>query len=140
MLKKWHQAAGTVATVMLHNFYGHELRQYLSEVTPLTCETVELLQRAENLEKVLNQVVVEDSTKGEDNRKTVVRGMVPYEVDSIVLNLLRKWIHESMHKGKEYLQRAKETEVSFGFVVLLPSKIKFESTTKKVFRSQICDL
>lgn len=114
MLKKWQPAAGAVAALMLHNCYGHVLRQYLNEVASLTCEIVEVLHRAGKLEKVLVQLVVEDSTEGEDNNgKTVVRDMVPYEVDSIIVNLLRKWIDESLDKGKEFLQRAKETEVSF---------------------------
>ncbi|XP_027364413.1 protein unc-13 homolog [Abrus precatorius] len=110
MLKKWYPAAGAVAALMLHNCYGHVLRQYLSEVTSLTHETVEVLQRAEKLEKVLLQMVVENSVDGEDNGNTVLREMVPYEVDSIILNLLKKWINESLHKGKECLQRGKETE------------------------------
>ncbi|RYR73016.1 hypothetical protein Ahy_A02g007273 [Arachis hypogaea] len=33
-----------------------------------------------------------------------------YEVDTIIWNLLRKWIHESLQKGKEALQNAKEIE------------------------------
>ncbi|KAK7393660.1 hypothetical protein VNO78_22221 [Psophocarpus tetragonolobus] len=110
MLKKWHPAAGAVAAMMLHSCYGHVLRQYLAEVTSLTHETVEVLQRAEKVEKVLLQMVVEDSGEGEDNAKTVMREMVPYEVDSIILNLVRKWVNESLCNGKECLQRAKETE------------------------------
>ncbi|RDY10739.1 hypothetical protein CR513_04695, partial [Mucuna pruriens] len=110
MLKRWHPAAGAVAAIMLHGCYGHVLRQYLGEVTSLTRETVEVLQRAEKVEKVLLQMVIEDCGEGEDNGKTVMREMVPYGVDSIILNLLRKWINESLCNGKECLQRAKETE------------------------------
>jgi len=114
MLQKWHPAAGAVAGMMLHSCYGHVLRQYLGDVTSLTRETVEVLQRAEKVEKVLLQLVVEDC--GEDNAKTVMREMVPYEVDSIILNLLRKWINEALSSARDCLQRAKETEVSFGFL------------------------
>ncbi|KAK7243044.1 hypothetical protein RIF29_37828 [Crotalaria pallida] len=110
VLKKWHPTPGAVAALMLHNCYGHVLRQYLNEVTSLTSESVQVLQRADKVEKVLLQMVVDDSSDGDDNGKTVVKEMVPYEVDSIILNLLRQWIHESVYKGKEYLQRAKETE------------------------------
>ncbi|KAG2403600.1 uncharacterized protein HKW66_Vig0188870 [Vigna angularis] len=108
MLQKWHPAAGAVAAMMLHSCYGHVLRQYLGEVTSLTRETVEVLQRAEKVEKVLLQMVVDEC--GEDNAKTVMREMAPYEVDSIIMNLLRKWINESLSSGKDCLQRAKETE------------------------------
>ncbi|OIV90004.1 hypothetical protein TanjilG_00350 [Lupinus angustifolius] len=109
-LKKWHQTAGSVAALVLHNCYGNMLRQYLNELTSLTSETSQVLQRAEKVEKVLIQMVVDDTREGDDNGKTVVKELVPYEVDSIILNLLRQWIQESVHRGKEYLQRAKETE------------------------------
>ena len=58
--------------------------------------------------------------------------MVPYEVDSIILNLMRKWINEALSNGKECLQRAKETEVSLGSIVLFPSKIKRKDTIKNI--------
>ncbi|KAL5066965.1 hypothetical protein RYX36_017852 [Vicia faba] len=110
ILKKYHPAAASVAALMLHSCYGHVLRQYLSDVTSLTSEVVEVLQRAGKLEKVFVQMVVEDSPEGDDNGKTVVKDMVPYEVDSVILNLLRKWIDESLYKVRECFQRAKETE------------------------------
>ncbi|KAK2400153.1 protein unc-13 protein [Trifolium repens] len=110
ILKKWHPTASASAALMLHSCYGHVLRQYLSDVTSLTCEAVEVLQRAGKLEKVFVQMVVEDVNEGDENGKTVVKDMVPYEVDSVILNLLRKWIHEALCKGRECLQRAKETE------------------------------
>ncbi|OIW02146.1 hypothetical protein TanjilG_02370 [Lupinus angustifolius] len=110
ILNKWNSTAGAVAALMLHNCYGHLLRQYLNELTSLTSETVNVLQRAEKVEKVLIQMVVDYTSDGEDNGKTVVKEMVPYEVDSIIFKLLRQWIQESVYKGKEYLQRAKETE------------------------------
>ncbi|KAL2325907.1 hypothetical protein Fmac_024965 [Flemingia macrophylla] len=111
-LKKWHPAAGAIAAMMLHSCYGHVLRQYLADVSSLTRETVEVLQRAEKVEKVLLQMVVEDCDgDGEEYAgQSAMREMVPYEVDSIILNLLRKWINESLRNGKEFLQRAKETE------------------------------
>ncbi|KAE9586378.1 hypothetical protein Lal_00027073 [Lupinus albus] len=109
-LKKWHPNAGAVAALVLHNCYGNVLRQYLNDLTSLTSETSQVLQRAEKVEKVLIQMVVDDTREGEDNGKTVVKELVPYEVDSIILNLLRQWVQEAVYKGKEYLQRAKETE------------------------------
>lgn len=110
ILKKWHPTAGVVAALTLHDCYGLVLKQYLNEVNSLTPETVKVLLRAGKLEKVLLQMMVEDSAEGEDNGKTVVREMVPYEVDAIIWSLLRKWIQEALHNCKEYLQRAEETE------------------------------
>ncbi|CAL0321156.1 unnamed protein product [Lupinus luteus] len=67
-------------------------------------------KRAAKLEKVIVQIVVEDSTECDDGGKTVVREMVPFDIDSVILSLLGKWIDESLHKGKECVKRAKETE------------------------------
>lgn len=112
ILKKWHLTAAAVAAVTLHNCYGDVLKQYLSGISTLTNDTVGVLQRAGKLEKMLVQMVVEDSAECEDGGKSIVREMVPYEVDHVILNLLKKWIDERLAKGKECLTRAKETEVS----------------------------
>ncbi|CAL0333524.1 unnamed protein product [Lupinus luteus] len=112
ILNKWNSTAGAVAALMLHNCYGHLLRQYLNEVTSLTSETVQVLQRAEKVEKVLIQMVVDYTSDGEDDGKTVVKEMVPYEVDSIIFKLLRQWIQESTwnpkSKSEPYAQSAAE--------------------------------
>lgn len=131
MLKKWHSTAGAVAALTLHTCYGQVLRQYISGVTSLTTESVQVLQRAGKLEKVIVQIVVEDSTECEDGGKTVVREMVPYDVDSVILRLLGKWTDESLQKARESLQRAKETEVSLSSMILVPSKWKDTKCVEK---------
>ena len=78
----------------------------------LTTETISVLHKAGRLEKILVQMVVEDTVDCDDGGKSIVRDMVPYEVDSIIIRLLRKWIEERLGKGRDYVQRAKETEVS----------------------------
>ncbi|KAJ4968924.1 hypothetical protein NE237_015625 [Protea cynaroides] len=110
VLKGWHPISAGVAAVSLHNCYGTVLKQYLSGVPNLTNETIQVLQRAGKLEKVLVQMVVEDSVDCEDGGKAIVREMQPYEVDSIILRLLKKWVIDRLKKVKEYLGRAKETE------------------------------
>ncbi|XVE81900.1 hypothetical protein DITRI_Ditri15bG0103200 [Diplodiscus trichospermus] len=110
ILKKWHPIAAGVAAVTLHQCYGATLKQYLAGTSVLNNEIVGVLQRAAKLEKVLVQMVVEDSEECEDGGKGIVREMTPYEVDSIILKLLRQWIGERLKKGKELLSRAKETE------------------------------
>ncbi|KHN00734.1 hypothetical protein glysoja_000402 [Glycine soja] len=111
ILKKWNTIAAAVAALTLNNCYGHVLKQYLSEMTTsITVEVVLVLQRAKILEDVLVQMVVEDSADCEDGGKTVVREMVPFEVESTIMIRIRKWIDESLHKGKECLERAKESE------------------------------
>ncbi|KAL3506175.1 hypothetical protein ACH5RR_031557 [Cinchona calisaya] len=110
LLKKWHPIAAGVAAVTLHTCYGTLLKQYLVAASVLTEETTTVLQRAGKLEKALVQMVVEDSVECEDGGKAIVREMVPYEVDSVILNRLKQWIQEILKKGKELFLRAKETE------------------------------
>ncbi|KAL6535200.1 hypothetical protein OROMI_026574 [Orobanche minor] len=110
ILKKWHPVAAGVAAVTLHTSYGTLLKQYLTGKSSFLNETVLVLQRAGKLEKSLVQLVVEDSVECEDGGKAIVREMGPYEVDSMIVRLLKQWLQERLHKGKEYLLRAKQTE------------------------------
>ncbi|KAI3511468.1 hypothetical protein L1887_18622 [Cichorium endivia] len=110
MLKKWHPLAGGVAAVTLHACYGNLLRQFLVAHSKISNETVAVLQRADKLEKVLINVVIEDSVECEDGGKAVVREMVSYEVDSIVLKFLRQWIQESLKNVRDVVLKAKESE------------------------------
>jgi len=123
ILKKWNAIAAAVAALTLNNCYGHVLKKYLSEIKSITVELIIVLQKAKRLEDILVQMVVEESADCDDGGKTVVRQMVPFEVDSTVLNLMRKWIDESLQKGNDCLQRAKETEVCFIFMFLFILKI-----------------
>ncbi|CAJ1953203.1 unnamed protein product [Sphenostylis stenocarpa] len=111
VLKKWHSIAAAVAAVTLNNCFGLVLKQYLSETTtPIIVEVILVLHRAKILEDVLVQMVVEDSVDCEDGGKTVVREMVPFEVESTIMTLIRKWIDESLLKLRECVQRAKDNE------------------------------
>lgn len=127
ILKKWHPTAVGVAAVTLHNCYGTMLKQYLGGVSTLTSETIGVLHRAGKLEKVLVQMVVEDSADCDDGGKAIVREMVPFEVDSIIMNLLKKWVDERLKKQKECLSRAKESEVSENSDSVLPTCNKASS-------------
>uniref|UniRef100_A0A7N0U3G2 Uncharacterized protein n=1 Tax=Kalanchoe fedtschenkoi TaxID=63787 RepID=A0A7N0U3G2_KALFE len=110
VLRKWHSNSGGVAAVTLHSCYGTVLKQYLSNVSTLTGEIVGVLERAGKVEKILVQMIVEDTENCDDGGKSIVKEMVPYEVDSIVVRLLRKWIDEKSRKGRDSINRAKETE------------------------------
>nr|CAD1844091.1 unnamed protein product [Ananas comosus var. bracteatus] len=110
VLKRWHPVPTALAVVTLHNCFGVVLKQYVAKITSLTNELVRVLQSAGRLEKALVQMVVEDSAECEDGGKGIVREMAPYEVDSIVVSLLKSWIDERLRIGKECLKRAKETE------------------------------
>ncbi|GMJ09934.1 CELLULOSE-RELATED DUF810 [Hibiscus trionum] len=110
ILKRWHPIPAGVAAVTLHQCYGAVLKQCLAGTSILNVEIVGVLQRAAKLEKVLIQMVVDDSDECEDGGKEIVREMMPYEVDSIIMKLLRQWIDERLKDGKELICRAKETE------------------------------
>ncbi|KAL2921285.1 Protein unc-13-like protein [Bienertia sinuspersici] len=110
ILKKWHPVSAAIASVTLHNCYGAILQQYLSGVSMLSTEVINVLQKAGRLEKILVQMVVEDTVDCEDGGKSIVREMDPYEVDSIIIRLLRKWIEERLRHARDIVQRAKENE------------------------------
>ncbi|KAE8726346.1 peptide transporter PTR3-A-like [Hibiscus syriacus] len=110
VMKSWHPIAAGVAIVMIHRCYGDLLKEYVTETRILNGEVVGVLQEAAKLEQVLVQMVVEESEECEIEGKGIVGEMDRYEVDSITLRLLRKWIDERLKQGKDLLGRAKETE------------------------------
>uniref|UniRef100_A0A2C9UDY2 MHD1 domain-containing protein n=1 Tax=Manihot esculenta TaxID=3983 RepID=A0A2C9UDY2_MANES len=110
ILKKWQPIAASVGAVTLHQCYGVVLKQYLAGMSSLNCESVEVLQRAAKLERFLVQMVVGDSADCEDGGKSIVREMIPYEVDAVIMRVMKQWVDERMKKGKECFVRAKDTE------------------------------
>ncbi|XP_072988364.1 protein unc-13 homolog [Typha latifolia] len=109
VLKRWHTVPVAFAVASLHDCFGVVLKQYLVKVTSLTNELVRVLQSAGTLESALIEMVIEDSVKCEHGGG-IVTEMVPYEVESIVVGLLKTWIEERLRIGKECVNRAKETE------------------------------
>ncbi|KAF0893320.1 hypothetical protein E2562_023954 [Oryza meyeriana var. granulata] len=110
VLRRWHPFPGAVAAVTLHGCFGVVLKQYLGKATGLTNELVHVLHAAGRLEKALVQMVVEDVADSDDGGKSVVREVVPYDVESVVAVFLRTWTEERLRICKECLLRAKETE------------------------------
>nr|GEX32773.1 hypothetical protein [Tanacetum cinerariifolium] len=110
VLKKWHPISAGVAAVTLHSCYGALLKHFLTCNSEITNEMLTVLQRADKLEKVLVNMVVEDSVECEDGGKTVVREMVPYDVDAIIYKFMRHSITGKLKRIKELVQRTKDTE------------------------------
>uniref|UniRef100_A0A0D9XKH0 MHD1 domain-containing protein n=1 Tax=Leersia perrieri TaxID=77586 RepID=A0A0D9XKH0_9ORYZ len=111
VLRRWHPAPVAVAAVTLHGCYGVVLRQYLGKVTILTEELVRVLQAASRMEKALAQMTAEDAADCRDDRaKAVVGDMEPYEVESVVMGLLKVWMDDKLKITMDCLRRAKETE------------------------------
>lgn len=109
VLKKWHPVPIAVAVGTIHSCFGIVLKQFLAKVSILTNEVVQVLLAAGKLEKFLVQLAVDDSEDG--GGKAALRDVVPYEVDSIVGSLLKKWTEERLRRGKDCVDRAKEIEV-----------------------------
>ncbi|CAN6302372.1 unnamed protein product [Urochloa humidicola] len=110
VLKRWHPFPGAAAVVTLHSCYGVVLKQYLANATCLTNELVHVLHAAGRLEKALVHLMVEDVADSDDGGKSVVREIVPYEVEALVVRFLKTWIEEKLRSAKECLMRAKDTE------------------------------
>ncbi|XP_072995632.1 protein unc-13 homolog isoform X1 [Typha latifolia] len=110
ILKKWHPAPTAVAVVTLHKCFSVMLKQYSAKISGPTTESVCVLQAVGKLEKVLVQMAVEDSVDCEDGGKGIIKEMIPYDVESIILNLIKSWMNERLRIGRVCVDRAKETE------------------------------
>ncbi|CAL4933649.1 unnamed protein product [Urochloa decumbens] len=111
VLRRWHPAPVAVAAVTLHGCFGVVLRQYLGRVSILTEELVRVLHAGSRLEKALAQMTAEDAADCDDGRaKAVVGDMEPFEVESVVMGLLKAWMDDKLGLAKDCLLRARETE------------------------------
>ncbi|KAG2548547.1 hypothetical protein PVAP13_9KG191800 [Panicum virgatum] len=111
VLRRWHPAPVAVAAVTLHGCFGVVLRRYLGKVTVLTEELVRVLHTASRLEKALAQMTAEDAADCDDGRaKAVVGDMEPFEVESVVMGLLKAWMDDKLGLARDCLLRARDTE------------------------------
>ncbi|CAN6282797.1 unnamed protein product [Urochloa humidicola] len=111
VLRRWHPAPVAVAAVTLHGCFGVVLRQYLGRVSILTEELVRVLHAGSRLEKALAQMTAEDAADCDDGRaKAVVGAMEPFEVESVVMGLLKAWMDDKLGLARDCLLRARDTE------------------------------
>nr|XP_019703292.1 protein unc-13 homolog isoform X2 [Elaeis guineensis] len=110
ILKKWHPLAAGIAVATLHSCYGNELKQFISGVTELTPDTVQVLKAADKLEKALVHIAVEDSVDSDDGGKSLIREMPPYEAESAIANLVKTWIKTRVDRLKESFDRNLQQE------------------------------
>ncbi|KAK1267132.1 hypothetical protein QJS04_geneDACA002685 [Acorus gramineus] len=111
ILQRWHPLAAGVAVATLHACYGNELKQFISGVTELTPDFVEVLKAADKLEKDLVHFAVEDSVDSEDGGKSLIREMPPYESEAAVANLAKSWIKTRVDRLKEWVDRNLQQEL-----------------------------
>uniref|UniRef100_A0A5B7AFT1 MHD1 domain-containing protein n=1 Tax=Davidia involucrata TaxID=16924 RepID=A0A5B7AFT1_DAVIN len=111
ILKIWHPFAAGVAVATLHACYGNELKQFISGITELTPDAVQVLRAADKLEKDLVQIAVEDSVDSDDGGKAIIREMPPYEAEAAIANLVKVWIKTRVDRLKEWVDRNLQQEV-----------------------------
>ncbi|XP_024384353.1 protein unc-13 homolog [Physcomitrium patens] len=110
VLKRWHPYAGGVAAATLHSCYSREFKQYLSNMFGMTVDTVAILKAADELEKRLVGIAVEDAAECDDGGKSLIREMPPYEADQAMGELTRRWVEDNVEKTTEWIDRNVQQE------------------------------
>ena len=111
VLKRWHPLAAGVAVATLHSCYGNELRQFISGISELTPDAIQVLCAADKLEKDLVQIAVEDAVNSEDGGKSIIQEMPPYEAEALIADLVKTWIRTRIDRLKEWSDRNLQQEV-----------------------------
>uniref|UniRef100_A0A5B7AAZ0 MHD1 domain-containing protein n=1 Tax=Davidia involucrata TaxID=16924 RepID=A0A5B7AAZ0_DAVIN len=111
ILKRWHPLSAGVAVATLHACYGNELKQFVSGISELTPNAVQVLLAADKLEKDLVQIAVEDSVDSDDGGKAIIQEMTPYEADAIISSLVKLWTRTRVDRFKEWVDRNLQQEV-----------------------------
>lgn len=112
LLKRWHPVSRAIAAVTLHSCYGAVLRQYMYKFSCLTKELANLLKIAGNLEKLLIQMVTEDTAESEEDGKEILHEITAYGVDSLLFKLIKHWVDDKLGVARQCINSAKESEVS----------------------------
>lgn len=112
ILKRWHPLATGVAVATLHACYANELKQFVSGISELTPDGIQVLISADKLEKDLVQMAVEDSVNSEDGGISIIQEMTPYEAEGVIANLVKCWINTRIDRLKEWIVRSLQQEVS----------------------------
>ncbi|CAN1148087.1 Protein unc-13 homolog [Linum perenne] len=111
IFKRWHPHAAGVAVATLHLSYGKELKRFISTVSELTPDAIQVLTAADRLEKDLVQIAVEDAVDSEDGGKSIIQQMPPYEAEAAMANLVKSWIKTRVDRLKEWVDRNLQQEV-----------------------------
>ncbi|KAK8610409.1 hypothetical protein V6N13_081567 [Hibiscus sabdariffa] len=106
ILKRWHPLATGVAVATLHSCYGNELKQYVSGIDEVSADVLRVLSSADKLEKDLMQIAAES----EDCGKSIIKEMLPYEVESVTCGLVKSWITTTTDRLKEWVNRNLQQE------------------------------
>ncbi|KAJ4839865.1 hypothetical protein Tsubulata_003170 [Turnera subulata] len=110
ILKRWHPLAAGVAVATLHSCYGNELKKFVSGISELTPDVIQVLKAADKLEKDLVQIAVQDAVDSEDGGKSIIREMPPYEAEAVIANLVKSWIKTRVDIMMEWVDRNLQQE------------------------------
>ncbi|KAG0495052.1 hypothetical protein HPP92_006046 [Vanilla planifolia] len=110
LLKRWHPLAAGVAVATLHSCFGNELKQFISSVTDLTVDSIQVLKAADKLEKDLVRIAVEDSVDSEDGGKGLIREMPPFEAELAIVNLTKAWMKARVDRLRDWVDRTLQQE------------------------------
>ncbi|KAL6844279.1 hypothetical protein ACP4OV_025952 [Aristida adscensionis] len=108
VLRQWHPCPAAVAAAALHGCFGALLKRYVSRMATgsLSGDSVRVLHAAAKLDKSLLQMAADDDPPIGGVRQQ----MTPYDVDSIVLGLVKGWMDERLTMGAECVRRARDSE------------------------------
>ncbi|XP_078428194.1 protein unc-13 homolog [Wolffia australiana] len=114
LLNTWHPLAAAVAMSTLHVCFGWELNQFIAGITELSPDAVRVLKSAEELERELVQIAVEDSAKSDDGGKAIIREMLPFESEPTMARLTRAWIRERVDSQSQLVNQILQRQVKEG--------------------------
>lgn len=119
ILKQWHPQATGVAAATLHACYRKELEHFVSSITELTPDAVQVLITSDKLEKDLVQMAVADSADSDDGGKAIIQEMTPYEAEAVIAKLVKLWIKIRVDRLMEWVERNLQQEVFSSLFCLL---------------------
>nr|GEU35786.1 hypothetical protein [Tanacetum cinerariifolium] len=131
ILEKWHPLAVGVAVATLHSCYGQQVKAFNSEINDLTPSVIQVLIAADKLEKCLVQMAVEASFNSEDGGKSIIQEMTPFEVETVISDLVKSWIRTRVDRLAEWVDRSLKIEVWNPMV----NKGQFTPSAEEVLRT-----
>lgn len=110
VLQQWHLTPAGVAAAALHSCFGKELQKFTAGTTGISQDVVQVLLAADQLEMDLVQIAVEDGVNAEDGGKSLIREMPPYEAQSTLDTMSKKWVEEGVGRLAKWADRNVQNE------------------------------
>ncbi|CAI9293279.1 unnamed protein product [Lactuca saligna] len=111
ILAKHHPLPVGVAVATLHSCFGQQVKAFISSVTDLTPDVIQVLIAADKMEKCLVKMAVEDSFDSEDGGKSIIQEMSPYETEIVIADLVKSWIQTRVEILTQWVHRNLKKEV-----------------------------